>query len=574
MSPRIRTLAAVACALIVAGIVAAPIALWLLLDREAFRDRVSAYVKEQTGLEVTIHGSIGVSLFPAFGVSLSDVSIAQPAAAAGDGFTARFGRVNLKVRLLPLVRGTIDIGGVRANGGTATAGGYQLRDVEVGTGAFGGPETTDLAVDFQLTPAGSQAALPVEFDSRMLFDIPAQRLDFFEASGRAGNMTFRGELHGERVMSAPAFKGRIETNRFSLRELLNGLGVTYAPTGDSALTSASLSSVLVADRQKMVFSDLALTLDESTLKGTLTRTGGALPSWDAVLSVDSLDLDRYMPAAAAASQDESGDPSASLRQLRARGRVQAQKLQAFGLQLAGVTAALEARDGRITVRPIHASLYEGRGEFRAGMDVTGRVPAYHAEGELTGVSVQPLLRDALDITALTGTGELSFGLDAASPDASRLLESTRGRVGLAVREGRIEGADFLALVSQARGIADQVRGREVSVQSDPANRTRFRSASGTAAIDQGVARSDDFRIDAPDLQAVGSGSVDLVRRTVRWTVRASSDQAGDVVVPIVIEGPFGAPSYRVDTAAMLKAAAQQELKRQLERGLKRLFRWP
>jgi AsmA protein len=208
------------------------------------------------------------------------------------------------------------------------------------------------------------------------------------------------------------------------------------------------------------------------------------------------------------------------------------------------------------------------------MDVRGKVPAYHADGRLSGVDVQPLLSDAQQITALSGTGDLSFRLDAAAADPSRLLETSRGELALAVRDGRLEGVDFLTLLTRARTMADQLRGRPVSAQSDPANRTKFSRLSASAIVQRGVARSDDLRLEAPDLQATGVGTIDLARETIDYVVRASSDQAGNVVVPITVAGPFSAPAYRVETGAMLKEAAKQELQKQIGRKLKGLFKKP
>jgi AsmA protein len=194
---------------------------------------------------------------------------------------------------------------------------------------------------------------------------------------------------------------------------------------------------------------------------------------------------------------------------------------------------------------------------------------------LAGVSVQPLLTDTQSISALSGTGDISLQIHATAADPARLTEALEGRLAMSVRDGRIEGADFLKLVTQARAMADQLRGRPAAAQSDPADRTKFTRLSGSATIDRGIATNSDLKLEAPDLQAAGAGTIDLVRERIDYVLRASSDQAGNVAVPIAIEGPFAAPAYRVEAAAALRDAAKQELKKQLEkRGLKGLFKKP
>jgi AsmA protein len=377
------------------------------------------------------------------------------------------------------------------------------------------------------------------------------------------------------VLDAPAFEGHIETGTFNLRALMSGLGFAYAPAGPKAMTAASLAARLTTSPARTELRDLVFSLDGSTLKGAATMTAGVKPAWDATLSVDTVDVDRYLPAAAAAAASSAADPYASLRELVARVRLDAQRLRAFGLQFSNVSASVTARDGLVNVTPIRGEMYGGRGDLAARLDVRGRVPAYHLEGRLAGVSVQPLLTDTQSISALSGTGDISLQIHATAADPARLTEALEGRLAMSVRDGRIEGADFLKLVTQARAMADQLRGRPAAAQSDPADRTKFTRLSASVTIDRGIARNGDLKLEAPDLRAAGAGTIDLVRERIDYVLRASSDQAGNVAVPIAIEGPFAAPAYRVEAAAALRDAAKQELKKQLEkRGLKGLFKKP
>ncbi len=572
MTPRARRVLIVASSIVIAAAIAAPAALWLLFDEQNLRARASQYVKQQTGRELTMHGPISLSFFPWLGAELKDVSVAQPADAGGGPF-ARFAEVGLKLRLLPLIRGTIEVGGVRGNGGVVSLAGYDLRDLAVATGAFGGGQATDLSVKFTMVPAGG-TGVPVVLDSRMLFHVAEQRLDLSDLKGSIGAMSFTGDVRGRRVLDAPAFDGRIETGTFNLRTLMSDLGVVYVPADAKAMTAASLAARLATSPTRTELSDLVFSLDGSTLKGMATMAAGAKPSWDAALSIDSLDLDRYMPSAAQPGTSTAGSYDA-LRDLIARVKLNAQRVRAFGLQFSNVSASATARDGLITITPVRGAAYGGRGELAARMDVRGKVPAYHLDGTFTNVSVQPLLNDAQSISTLSGTGNVSLRVDAMAADPARLMEATNGQLTMVVSNGRIEGADFLKLIAQGRAMADRLRGRPAAVQSDPADRTKFTRLSGTATIARGVARTSDLKLEAPDLQATGEGTIDLVGERVDYRLRAVSDQAGNVAIPIIIEGPFAAPAYRVDAGAAVRDAAKQELRKQLEkRGLKGLLKIP
>jgi AsmA protein len=516
-----------------------------------------------------------LSLFPFLGAELHDVSLGQPGEAGGAPF-AHFDEVDLRVRLLPLMRRVIDVAGIRGSGGTLSLPGYELDEINVATGAFGGTQETDLSLKFNLVPAGG-SRVPVNIEGPMVFDIPEQRLDLRELSGDVGGMSFTGALRGSRVLDAPAFSGRVKTDSFDLRALLAQWGIAYAPADGKAMTAASWSAQLASAPGRLELRELQLSLDGTTMRGTatgVTPRNSDTTAWDAQFTVDRLDLDRYMPGVPSNTGGGTSDPYASLRELVARVGLEIHQLRAFGLQFANVRATLDARNGTINVAPIRASLYDGSGRIAARMDLRSRVPAYHVDGRLEGASVQPLLSDAQQITALAGTGDLTLRLDAVASDPASLMQTARGEIAMSVRDGRLEGADFLKLLSQARAVSDQVRGRPVRAPSDPANRTKFSRLTASAIVENGVARSDDLKLEAPDLQATGAGTIDLARETIDFVVRARSDQAGNVAVPIAIEGPFSGPTYHVQTGALLRDAAEQELKKQLERRLKGLFKKP
>jgi AsmA protein len=576
MSRRARTILLAIAVAVVALAVAVPVVVWLLLDARLVRAQASRYVQEQTGRELRLDGPIGLSLYPFLGAELHDVTLGHPGQRGGPAF-ARFEEVDLRVKLLPLLQRVIDVGGIRATGGAVSLPGYDLRDVRLRTGAFGGTQETDLSLEFTLVAAGGRA-VPTRVEGPMVFNIPAQTLELRETTGRIGDMTFSGALRGKGIFDAPAFEADVRTGTFDLRTLLANLGVSYRAVDPKALTSASLSAQVSRSSGRLDVRNLLLSLDGSTFKGRATGTAaapGARTSWDAALTGDRFEVDRYMPGPAGSAVPEAAaDPYAALRELVARVDVQVGQVRAFGLHLENARASLAARDGMVTAAPIATRLYSGSGALAARMDVRGKVPAYHVEGRFAGVSVQPLLQDAQQITALSGTGDLSLRLDAATEDLGRLIAATRGEVGMSVRDGRIEGADFLKLLAQGRALSDQIRGREVTTQSDPADRTKFSRLTATATLQNGVARSDDLALQAPDLQAAGGGTIDLVRETIDLVVRARSDQAGNVLVPIGVAGPFGRPAYHVRAGELLRQAAEDELKKQLERRLRGLIRIP
>ncbi len=571
MSPRTRTLLISVCAVLVALAVAVPLAVRAVLTESRIRATAATYVKAHTGHDLVIAGPIALSFVPWLGAELKDVTISAP----GDAPTgrARFSELGLKVRLLPLLRGRVEVGGIRARGGQLSAAGYDLRDLDLTTGAFGGDQTTDVTLAGTIAPAGSRA-VPLSLTSRMLFNVARQALEVSDLKGSIGELALTGEVHGRQMIDAPAVDATFKTGTFNLRRLLADLGTPYAAADSKALTSAALSARLASAPTSLKLTDLVVALDGSRITGRAARTGTLRPEWRAALEADTLDLDRYLPGPAPKAGEAAGDPYAAVRDLIAQAQIAVRHLKVYGLQLSNVKATVSARDGVVSAAPARAALYGGAGELTARMDVRTVTPAYHVDGRLTHVAVQPLLTAAQSISALAGTGDVTLRLDVSGDDPQRMTRSMNGRVSMSVRDGHLEGADVLKLVAQARALSDQLHGRPAAASSNPADRTKFSGLSGSATIERGVARNSDLVIDAPSLKATGAGAIDLASESIDYVLRASSREAGNVTVPIAIAGPFASPSYSVQGGAMVKDAAKQELKKQLEKGLGRLFKKP
>ena len=87
----------------------------LTFDPNAYKDRIEDKVAEVTGRELTLAGSIELTLFPSLGLRLEDVRLAN-----AEGFTetpfAEVRVVDVAVAALPLIRGEIEVQRIEADG--------------------------------------------------------------------------------------------------------------------------------------------------------------------------------------------------------------------------------------------------------------------------------------------------------------------------------------------------------------------------------------------------------------------------------------------------------------------------
>ncbi len=106
--------------LIIAGaivlfLVAAAVILAVVVDPNAYKQRIAALVQQQTGRELNIPGDLQLSLFPWLGLQTGKVVLGN-APGFGTAPFASLDEADIKVRLAPLFRGQVEVGTVVLHG--------------------------------------------------------------------------------------------------------------------------------------------------------------------------------------------------------------------------------------------------------------------------------------------------------------------------------------------------------------------------------------------------------------------------------------------------------------------------
>ena len=372
----------------------------------------------------------------------------------------------------------------------------------------------------------------------------------------------------------------LETGAFGDAEPAD-LSLSFELAGVGPPLPVDLDSRLLLDLTQDVveFSGLQLTIGESSVAGRVRGTKVfSAATWDAALTSERLDLDRLLPvlgassssSAASARQDRSSPPPT------AHATIQVKELLAYGLKFSNVEATVDSRAGLVVAKPARAGGYGGSADFVVTLDGrSAAAPALNANGRLRGVNLQPLLRDLEQFQQFSGTADLALSLAARGTDVESIVRTLDGTASVNIANGRIDGVNFLKMLRQARDLAGQLQGRAVEASPEQGDATTFTKLAASARIAKGVARSDDLVVEGPALGLTGRGTVDLPRETLDFTVRATSPEVKNTVVPIRITGPLASPRYRLEAGTLLKEEALEELQRQLKRrGLGGLIRKP
>lgn len=229
------------------------------------------------------------------------------------------------------------------------------------------------------------------------------------------------------------------------------------------------------------------------------------------------------------------------------------RLSAGDTTLAPLNARVTNDAGRAVIDIENAGLYGGTLAGQVVVNGRGGLSA-RTDLILAGVQLQPLLSATAGYDRLEGSGSISLQVLGAGNSVAALMSSLDGQGDFAFGSGAIIGLD----------IAGMIRNFDTSFRG-PGQRTVYDSVTASFTITDGVLANDDLELTAPWGGITGAGTVNLGAQTLNYRVIPGvlRDDTGatDINVPVLISGPWSAPSYQPDLAYL----AEQDLSEQADR---------
>ena len=409
--------------------------------------------------------------------------------------------------------------------------------------------------------------------------------------------TYQGTLD---VVNGLSLDGALRLQAASARALGDWLGRPLAPNDDAS--AVTVSANLKATPAQVAISNLQVSVGASSTSGSLVLHTNSAGTKGGVqqkrrlsgnLEMSELDLGRLLvkpgrtaapstatPPAAAATP-AAPTPASPPADRHAPGRtwsddpINLSVLSLLEVDLAvsagrivykeiktgpsKLSVSVEGGVGRITLEGIE--LYGGRGRGVLTLDGSGAIPVSSANLKLDGVTLRPLLADALNFSWLEGRGDLGLALAGQGLSERQIIETLAGKVDIASADGAVVGLDVSKIVRNLQ------RGRLPSLTLSPDEKTPFSELSGTFTISNGVAKNHDLKLISSHLQLNGEGTIDLGPRQIDYTMRtklaAGEPEAGTTIkigsieVPISIVGPWERPNFGIKGQEQLSGTLRQ-----------------
>lgn len=336
--------------IVVVVLVVAVIAVPFVVPVSVYKDRVIALIRSETGRELTVEGPISFSIFPQVALSLEKVAFSD--VPGTEQPMASLSKLNVVLRLMPLISGNIEIYALKAvdpvvhlsiaEDGTPnwefgekaeaapqtesaqtspadkpSAPGFDLRKISLGgveiiNGKLvfddrpGHKVWTAEQVNLALSLPGPGS--PLNFSGNLIwngekvtfsvnaekpFDLMGGKLSTLDVSLAAApvSLAYKGTLA---VGKLPAGKGTASLDIPSLPGLASWMVVSLPPEVDMVKT-IKMGVTLDADGKKAALNELTLTVNDIVAKGNIgADLSDARPQVSAVLDLGKLDLRPYL----------------------------------------------------------------------------------------------------------------------------------------------------------------------------------------------------------------------------------------------------------------------------------------
>lgn len=346
-----------------------------------------------------------------------------------------------------------------------------------------------------------------------------------------------------------------------------------------------LSGRLSADLAKQSAAlDLGTQFDESkiALKLKVAKFGPLALGFD--LDIDRLNVDKYLPPKRAETKAVAGKsapaPAAggkdaaegkldfsALKGHDVNGSLRIGALQVSNLKLANLNAKIKLAGGRLDIAPLTLNLYEGSAAGNLWLNAAGNQVG--VKQNLTGISINPLMKDLADKDLLEGRGNVALDVTSRGDTVGAMKKALAGTAALSLRDGAVKGIN---LAKSLRDIKGKLGAKQDETQqADAGEKTDFSELTASLKIAQGVARNDDLAMKSPFLRIAGAGDIDIGNGRMDYLAKASVvgssagqggkelDQLKGLTIPVRVTGPFDALSYKLELGGLVEEAAKAKL---------------
>jgi AsmA protein len=540
----------IAGAAIAAVIVVIALLLVIGIPSSFLTAQIQDRVERATGYKLTINGGTRIGLWPSLNVALNDVTLQDPKERDSDNrITASSIQADMTLASVwagkpeiselvvvrpvvnvPLQRERLQEAAAPAKPSTTSANAVSIEHISVTGGTVVFSNLRD-RVENRIETINADITVDADRKIRMT------------GNARSGDTPLKFEIKA----SPPA--PPLERQNIPAEIKLDAPGLLQAPL--SAKAEVRLNGTVV------VINGLSGVLDDGAFNGWASVDLASKP----LVKLD-LDFQRLALAKSSGSSGSAGQPWSNatidlggLNYVDVQARISAAELTIGDGHFAPAAIDATLASGVLTARVANLGAYGGSANGDVTIDASTSNPTFALRADLTGVRALPLLKGLADFDKLDGRLQTRISVRSSGNSQHAIMANMSGTTFAVFQDGAIKGLNVAQMIRSLT--ASALSGWQESSEQA----TDLSQLSASFRIDKGRAQTTDLNLVGPLVKMTGVGTIDLGTKQIGFRVEPKlvlttegQGRAAEPVglgIPVMIEGPWGAPRIYPEMQGML-----------------------
>ena len=388
----------------------------------------------------------------------------------------------------------------------------------IGFVEFAGPISLDTELSFspeQLQLRLSSASLilrqpnadiPISAEGGLSLNLADQKIVSERLSLSLGVMQLDSEIQAQ--LNPLLIRASVRSNEFSPSSLLTLAGISFDMSDASALASAQIQFDLQASPDLVESTQLVLQIDDTELRGQLRAELSEIPALTITANLDQLDLERYLPAQAAAGEEpDSTTAAAHLPSHLGRYDLSVGELRMKNLSITNVQARISSSEKQIALEELRGELAGGNFSASSRLGLSLEDQAHRIALDANNIYIGQVLAAMSGGTAPI-TGQLSGTFSATSLGVpSDFLTNMRG--GGSVNAGNLVLVD-VDIEGRVCDISDRLQRQSLlSNYGEFAESTALNDMTALIEVGDGLAKLTRLDAGIGNIKASATGQMTL-----------------------------------------------------------------
>ncbi len=540
----------IAGAAIAAVIVVIALLLVIGIPSSFLTSQIQERVERETGYKLTINGGAKIGLWPSLNVTLNDITLQDPKERDNDNrITASSIQADMtlasvwagkpEITELVVVRPVVNVPLQRerlretaapAKPAAASANAFSIEHISVTGGTMVFSNLRD-RVENRIETINADVT------------VDADRKIRISGNARGGDTPLKFDIKA--APPAPP----LERQNIPAEIKLDAPGLLQAPL--SAKAEVRLNGAVV------MINGLTGTLGDGAFNGWASVDLASKP----LVKLD-LDFQRLTLAKSADSSGSAAQPWSSatidlngLNYVDAQARISAAELNIGDGHFAPAAIDATLASGVLKARVSNLGAYGGSANGDVTIDASTANPSFALGADLTGVRALPLLKGLADFDKIDGKLQTKISVRSSGNSQRAIMANMSGTTFAVFQDGAIKGLNVAQMIRSLT--ASTLSGWQESNEQA----TDLSQLSASFKIDKGQAQTTDLNLVGPLVKMTGVGTIDLGTKQIGFRVepklvmttegQGRATEPVGLGIPVMIEGPWGAPRIYPEMQGML-----------------------